>query len=359
MPGLEVRGIAKNYGKTPVVDHLSFAVAHGEFVCFLGPSGCGKTTLLRLIAGLEIPSAGRILLDDLDITARAPHERSFGMVFQSLALFPHLNVEDNIGYSLRLRDGNRKARRERVEELLELVRLPGTARRAVSQLSGGQRQRVAIARALAQEPRILLMDEPFSALDAKLREEMQVEIRQLQQKLKITTILVTHDQREAMTLADTVLVIAQGRIQQMGAPLDIYRNPSNKFVATFIGSSNLIDVQVADARSVRFADQVIEVGSIPAAVAPGAAVTLSVRPENIQVNRLPNGQSASGSGGHLGGLPGTITFIRDYGSTIEARIDCGGREIITVSPSSQWDGMKASDRVGLTFAADACRVLPP
>jgi len=351
MPGLEVQGITKNYGKTPVVDHVSFAVAHGDFVCFLGPSGCGKTTLLRLIAGLEIPSAGRIALDDVDITARAPCDRGFGMVFQSLALFPHLNVEDNIGYSLRLRDGNRKSRRERVEELLELVRLPGVGKRAVSQLSGGQRQRVAIARALAQEPRILLMDEPFSALDAKLREEMQVEIRQLQQKLRITTILVTHDQREAMTLADTVLVLAQGRIQQLGAPLDIYRNPANKFVATFIGLSNLIEVHVTDAGSVRFADHVIEVGSIPAAVAPGTAATLSVRPENISVKRLPDG--------HSGGLCGTITFIRDFGSTIEARIECCGREIVTVSPSSQWDGMKASDRVGVTFAADACRVLPP
>jgi putative spermidine/putrescine transport system ATP-binding protein len=351
MPGLEVRGVAKNFGKTAVVDHVSFTVAHGDFVCFLGPSGCGKTTLLRLVAGLETPTAGRILLDDLDITARAPYERSFGMVFQSLALFPHLNVEDNVGYSLRLRDGNRKARQQRVEELLELVRLPGTAKRAVSQLSGGQRQRVAIARALAQEPRILLMDEPFSALDAKLREEMQVEIRQLQQKLKITTILVTHDQREAMTLADTVLVLAQGRIQQMGAPLDIYRNPANKFVASFIGLSNLIEVEVAGAGSVRFADQTIDVGNIPASVTAGRAATLSIRPENVLVNRLP--------AGHSGGLSGTITFIRDYGSTIEARIDCGGREIISVSPSSQWDGMQAADRVGLEFAADACRVLPP
>jgi putative spermidine/putrescine transport system ATP-binding protein len=210
---------------------------------------------------------------------------------------------------------------------------------------------VAIARALAQEPRILLMDEPFSALDAKLREEMQVEIRQLQQKLKITTILVTHDQREAMTLADTVLVLAAGRIQQMGAPLDIYRNPANKFVATFIGLSNLIEVHVADAGRVRFADHLIEVGSIPAAAAPGAAATLSVRPENVLVNRLPAGEAR--------GLSGTITFVRDFGSTIEARIECGGREIITVSPSSQWDGMKAADRVGLKFASDACRVLPP
>jgi putative spermidine/putrescine transport system ATP-binding protein len=237
-----------------------------------------------------------------------------------------------------------------VEELLELVRLPGLGKRAVSQLSGGQRQRVAIARALAQEPRSLLMDEPLSALDAKLREEMQVEIRLLQQKLKITTILVTHDQREAMTLADTVVVMAHGRIQQLGKPLDIYRNPANKFVATFIGMSNLIDVEIADARSVRFADRLIDVGTIPASAAAGGAATLSVRPENVFVTRLPSDEA--------GGLPGTVTFVRDFGATIEARIACSGREIISISPSAQWAGMKASDEVSVRFAADACRVLP-
>jgi putative spermidine/putrescine transport system ATP-binding protein len=351
MQGLEVQEVAKSYAKTPVVDHVSFSVPQGEFVCFLGPSGCGKTTLLRLIAGLEAPSAGRILLDGSDITSQAASERSFGMVFQSLALFPHLNVEDNIGYSLRLRDSDRRAHRNRVAELLELVRLPGIAKRSISQLSGGQRQRVAIARALAQEPRILLMDEPFSALDAKLREEMQVEIRLLQQELKITTILVTHDQREAMTLADTVLVMASGRIQQMGTPLNIYRNPANKFVAAFIGLSNLMEVEVATAGSVRFADRFIDVNHIPQSIAPGAAATLSVRPENVFVGALTNG--------HPAGLLGTVLFVRDYGATIEARIECGGREIISVSPSAHWCGMKATDKVSLQFAPDACRLLPP
>jgi putative spermidine/putrescine transport system ATP-binding protein len=350
MQGLEVREVAKSYAKTPVVDHVSFTVPQGEFVCFLGPSGCGKTTLLRIIAGLETPGAGRILLDGRDITSQAANERSFGMVFQALALFPHLNVEENIGYSLRLRDGNRKARRRRVEELLELVRLPGVGKRTVSQLSGGQRQRVAIARALAQEPRILLMDEPFSALDAKLREEMQLEIRLLQQNLKITTILVTHDQREAMTLADKVLVMAGGRIQQMGTPLDIYRNPANRFVATFIGSSNLIDIEVAGAGSVRFADRLIDVGPIPDSVRAGDAAILSVRPENVHVSGLPPGDT--------GVLYGTVVFVRDYGATIEARIECGGRQILSVSPSASWGGIKARDRVSLRFAPDACRILP-
>jgi putative spermidine/putrescine transport system ATP-binding protein len=350
MQGLEVREVAKSYAKTPVVDQVSFTVPQGEFVCFLGPSGCGKTTLLRIIAGLETPGAGQIFLDGRDITSQAANERSFGMVFQALALFPHLNVEENIGYSLRLRDGNRKARRRRVEELLELVRLPGIGSRTISQLSGGQRQRVAIARALAQEPRILLMDEPFSALDAKLREEMQVEIRVLQQKLGITTILVTHDQREAMTLADKVLVMAGGRIQQMGAPLDIYRNPANKFVATFIGSSNLIDIEVAGAGAVRFADSLIAVAHIPESVRAGETAILSVRPENVQVAGVPSDDS--------GALFGTVVFVRDYGATIEARIECGGRQILSMSPSASWGGIKARDRVSLRFEPDACRILP-
>jgi putative spermidine/putrescine transport system ATP-binding protein len=351
MLGLEVQDVAKSYAKTPVVDHVSFSVPPGQFVCFLGPSGCGKTTLLRIIAGLEAPSLGRILLDGSDITSQAASERSFGMVFQSLALFPHLNVEDNIRYSMRLRDSDRRAHRKRVAELLELVRLPGIAKRSISQLSGGQRQRVAIARALAQEPRILLMDEPFSALDAKLREEMQVEIRLLLAKLKITTILVTHDQREAMTLADTVLVMASGRIQQMGTPLDIYRNPANKFVAGFIGLSNLMEVEVASGGCVRFADRLIDVDNMPASIGLGTAATLSVRPENVIVGALTTD--------HSPGLFGTVIFVRDYGSTIEARIECGGREIISVSPSAQWGGMKAADKVSLQFAPDACRLLPP
>ncbi|MCB1719832.1 MAG: ATP-binding cassette domain-containing protein, partial [Candidatus Competibacteraceae bacterium] len=197
------------------------------------------TTLLRLIAGLETPDQGQVLLDGKDLTATPAHQRNFGMVFQSLALFPHLNVADNIAYGLRLRGLDSARCRQRVEELLALVQLPGVAARAINQLSGGQRQRVAIARALALEPHVFLLDEPLSALDAKLRETMQVELRLLQQRLGITTIVVTHDQREAMTMADQVVVMSQGEVQQVGAPLDIYRNPQTTFVADFIGTSNL------------------------------------------------------------------------------------------------------------------------
>ncbi|MDE1173603.1 MAG: ABC transporter ATP-binding protein [Parvibaculaceae bacterium] len=348
MIGLEVQAVSKSYSAIKVVDRVSFSVPQGEFVCFLGPSGCGKTTLLRMIAGLEAPTDGHLFLNGKDITGQPVHERGFGMVFQSLALFPHLNVADNIGYSLRLRSGNAKLRAERVEELLELIRLPGIGKRAVSALSGGQRQRVAIARALAQEPQILLLDEPFSALDAKLREEMQVEIRQLQQKLKISMILVTHDQREAMTLADTILVMGKGEIQQMGAPLDIYRNPSNTFVAGFIGSTNFLDVTVEGPGLVRFRDKTIAVGAIPEALTRGQKGVLSVRPENVEL-----------SNGGDGGLGGVVTFVRDVGASIETHVDCGGLEIVSLSSSSQAACPAVSDKVSLRFQPDACRVLEP
>ncbi len=348
MIGLEVQAVSKSYSAIKVVDRVSFSVPQGEFVCFLGPSGCGKTTLLRMIAGLEAPTDGRLFLNGKDITGQPAHERGFGMVFQSLALFPHLNVAENIGYSLRLRSGNAKLRAERVEELLELIRLPGIGKRAVSALSGGQRQRVAIARALAQEPQILLLDEPFSALDAKLREEMQVEIRQLQQKLKISMILVTHDQREAMTLADTILVMGKGEIQQMGAPLDIYRNPANTFVAGFIGSTNFLDVRVEGPGLVRFRDKTIAVGTMPQALTRGQKGVLSVRPENVELSAEVND-----------GLNGVVTFVRDVGVSIETHVDCDGLEIVSLSSSSQGACPDVFEWVSLRFQPDAWRVLEP
>lgn len=351
MIGLDVRAVSKSYGTAQVVNRVSFSVPQGEFVCFLGPSGCGKTTLLRMIAGLEAPTGGQLFLNGKDITTQPAHERGFGMVFQSLALFPHLNVAENIGYSLRLRSGNAKARAEKVEELLELIRLPGIGKRPVSALSGGQRQRVAIARALAQEPQILLLDEPFSALDAKLREEMQVEIRQLQQKLKIMMILVTHDQREAMTLADTILVMGKGEIQQMGEPLDIYRNPSNTFVAGFIGSTNFLDVKIDGAGQVRFRDRVIGVNSVPSSLTRGEGAVLSVRPENVELS--------IGEAGGRDVLNGRVTFVRDVGASIETHIDCDGQEIVSLASSAQAICPSVSDIVSLRFQPDACRVLVP
>src|SRR5688572_20879359 len=246
MSGLVLDHLTKRFGAVSAVDDVNLGVAHGTFVCLLGPSGCGKTTLLRMIAGLEEPSSGRVLIDDRDITGLDAHQRDFGMVFQSLALFPHLTVGQNIAYPLRIRSAPKDEQQARVDELLDLVHLPGFADRAIPQLSGGQRQRVAIARALARSPRLFLLDEPLSALDAKLREAMQVELRQLQRRLDITTIVVTHDQREAMTMADLVVVMGNGRIRQAGTPLEVYRRPADAFVADFIGSTNLLDAQADD-----------------------------------------------------------------------------------------------------------------
>jgi putative spermidine/putrescine transport system ATP-binding protein len=350
--GLELRQVAKSFREQRVVDDVSLSVNDGEFVCFLGPSGCGKTTLLRMIAGLETPSAGRILMNGRDITEQPAHERNFAMVFQALALFPFLTVEENIAYSLRFRVMNAKQRHDAVEALLELIRLPGIGKRSIHQLSGGQRQRVAIARALAQEPMLFLMDEPLSALDARLRDHMQVELRQLQRKLHITTILVTHDQREAMTLADTVVVMADGRIQQIGAPTQIYRAPANRFVAQFIGRSNLLDSQVEDATHVRLRSTTLE-AQVPASARRGDQVTLSVRPEDLRLHaaRAPVANA----------LPGRIVFVRDVGHEIELQVACEGGELIATLMPAVWqrlrDELQSTDEIALQVPHDRCCVL--
>jgi putative spermidine/putrescine transport system ATP-binding protein len=349
--GLEIRDVTKAYGANTVVKNVSLTVPRGQFVCFLGPSGCGKTTLMRMVAGLETPTSGRIFMNDKDITDTPVHRRNFAMVFQALALFPFLSVEDNIAYSMRLRNVGPADRRARVRELLELIKLPDIGNRTIDQLSGGQRQRVAIARALAQEPTLFLLDEPLSALDAKLRDHMQVELRQLQQKLQITTILVTHDQREAMTIADTIVVMADGVVQQIGPPTEIYRNPANRFVAGFIGQSNLLDGVVADDRHIRLGSNLIAADTMPASLRHGDDVTLSIRPENIRVT------SRKGAD-YPNALAGRITFVRDVGGHIELRIDCEGRELIGMTMPAEWAGISTSEAVSVHLPADACTILP-
>jgi putative spermidine/putrescine transport system ATP-binding protein len=350
--GLEVRQVAKHFGAQRVVEDVSLSVNDGEFVCFLGPSGCGKTTLLRMIAGLESPTSGRILMYGRDITDQPAHERNFAMVFQALALFPFLTVEENIGYSLRFRVLDRKQRKAVVQELLQLIQLPDIGQRSVHQLSGGQRQRVAIARALAQEPMLFLLDEPLSALDAQLRDHMQVELRQLQRKLHITTILVTHDQREAMTLADTVIVMADGVIQQIGSPTQIYRSPANRFVAQFIGRSNLLQSHVEDAGHVRLGDVRIQ-APVPAGARAGDQVTLSVRPEDL---RLHAPQAAVSNT-----LAARITFVRDVGHEIELRVACDSGEMVACLQPSDWATLRATlgatEEVALQLPGERCCVL--
>ncbi|MDP8983778.1 MAG: ABC transporter ATP-binding protein [Pseudomonadota bacterium] len=349
MFGLQLEGLCKSYGTQTVVDEVSLTVPEGRFVCFLGPSGCGKTTLLRMIAGLEQPSCGRILLNDRDITASPVQQRNFAMVFQALALFSFLTVEENIGYSLRVRGIARRDRRTRVRELLELIKLPDVAKRRIDQLSGGQRQRVAIARALAQEPQLFLLDEPLSALDAQLRDHMQVELRQLQQTLKVTTILVTHDQREAMTLADSIVIMANGKVQQVGAPTEIYRRPANRFVAGFIGQSNLLEARVLDRQAVSLWGRAISGVPVPAGMREGDAVTFMIRPQNVRVRPV---ESDPG-----GAWRGRVSFARDVGERVELRIDCAGRELLATASPAEWEQVRGAAEVSIECPASAAVVL--
>jgi putative spermidine/putrescine transport system ATP-binding protein len=344
MSGLILENISKRFQATVAVDGVNLAVPNGTFVCLLGPSGCGKTTLLRMIAGLEEPSEGRILIDGMDITAEPTHKRDFGMVFQSLALFPHLSVGENIAYALRIRGRSKAEQDRRVAELLELVRLPGFASRPVAQLSGGQRQRVAIARALALSPRLFLLDEPLSALDAKLREAMQVELRELQQTLGITTIVVTHDQREAMTMADLVVVMGEGRLRQAAPPIEIYRKPADAFVADFIGSTNLLHVEADDAGGAIAAGAPVAGLVLPAGMSKGL---VSIRPEDV---RLTDRAGAA--------MIGRVTFVRDLGGTIETFVDVGGRQVVAVTTPRDRGHYAAGDEVGLLLPPEACVVLP-
>lgn len=344
--GLETAQLSRAFGDRYAVDKVSLRIPQGEFWCFLGPSGCGKTTLLRMIAGLEVPTSGRLLLDGRDITAQPAHERNFGMVFQNLALFPHLNAEENVEYALKLRGKDRRIRKERVAELLSLIRLSEIGKRRVHQLSGGQRQRIAIARALAQEPRLFLMDEPLSALDAQLRDHMQVELKQLQQALKITTIFVTHDQREAMTIADRIVVMSDGCVQQIGSPTEIYRRPANRFVAGFIGQSNLLDAEIVDRNAVRFQSVIVPVTGLSADAIAGQGTTLCVRPENLRLVAPEPGR-----------LDADVVFVRDLGSSVEVRLVCHGREMVACSSPADWSALAASSRVGLAFAPDGALAL--
>jgi len=295
---LRVEGVSKRYGRVLAVDNVSLTIAQGEFFTLLGPSGSGKTTLLRLIAGFERPDSGRIELGGKDVTTVPPYARATNTVFQDYALFPHMSVAANIEYGLKVRHVAREDRRRRVAEGLTLVRLAGLGHRQPSQLSGGQRQRVALARAIVNEPEVLLLDEPLGALDLKLRQEMQIELKRIQRELGITFIYVTHDQDEALTMSDRVAVLAGGRIEQLGSPVDLYEHPANEFVAGFIGVSNVID---RDGRR------------------------LVVRPERI---RLLDPGETPGTGTHL--EDGTVQDVTYAGMVTRyaVQLDRGGRLLV-------------------------------
>ena len=344
---IEVRNVSKRYsddpGLAPALDNVSVDIADNEFFTLLGPSGCGKTTLLRTIAGFEHVSEGDIRLAGEPVNDLPPFKRRVNTVFQSYALFPHMTVAQNIAFGLEMQGLDHKVIPQRVDEMLALVQMQHLARRKPAELSGGQQQRVALARALAPKPKVLLLDEPLSALDAKLREAMQVELRQLQQRLGITTIVVTHDQREAMTMADTVVVMNGGEIRQAAAPVDVYRKPADTFVADFIGMTNLIDFSADSAGRAVVLGEAVEGLALSSGLSKGV---ISVRPEDVELT----------APGH-GAISGTVTFVRDLGGTIETFVEAGGKQIVAVSTPSARPQVTVGQNVGVKLGADVCVVL--
>ena len=310
---IELKNISKSYGDEKVLDDINLFIRDGEFVTILGPSGCGKTTILRIIAGFVEPDDGKVIFEGKDVSSLPPHKRRVNTIFQRYQLFEHLNVYENIAFGLRNKKVNGKKLKEKevskkVKEMLALVNLSGFERRHVAQLSGGQQQRVAIARALAVDPEILLLDEPLAALDLKLRKDMQVELKSIQQRLGITFIFVTHDQTEALSMSDHIVVMNEGKIQQIGSPIDIYNEPKNAFVADFIGESNILDGIMLDDFKAEFSGAVFQ--CLDKGFAVNEKVDIVIRPEDVIVVPVEEGQ-----------ITGTITSNTFKGVHFEMIVD--------------------------------------
>ena len=351
---VEARGVTKIFGAgqegVRALDDVSVAIRQNEFFTLLGPSGCGKTTLLRLIAGFEQPTSGEILLKGSPVEHLPPYQRAVNTVFQSYALFPHMTVAQNISFGLEMRGAAKEKVGSVVEEMLALVKMTGLGGRRPSQLSGGQQQRVALARALANHPEVLLLDEPLSALDLKLRQEMRSELKNLQRRTGITFVFVTHDQEEALTMSDRIAVMSKGKIQQLGAPLDIHERPVNRFVADFIGDTNFVEAQVAkgegDLVHCRVEGGLDFLANPTGNPAPGAKVTLAIRPEKILLK----------SGGSTGTIAQTVYVGTD--TNYEVRLTDSLR--LNVRVQNAMDGraqFAVGDKVGIDVPAGAARML--
>lgn len=354
---VEARNVVKTFGVEPdlvrALDEVSLAIRENEFFTLLGPSGCGKTTLLRLIAGFEMPSAGNILLGGEEVGHLPPNRRPVNTVFQSYALFPHLTVAENIGFGLKMQGRKAADIESRVEAMLRLVRMEAMKSRRVSQISGGQQQRVALARALAPQPKLLLLDEPLSALDLKLRKDMQIELKRMQLETGITFVFVTHDQEEALTMSDRIAVMNMGKIRQIGTPKEIYDHPAERFVAKFIGETNFVTGDIlgatgAEAR-IRLAGGAEIVASLPAGMAPRGQVSLVIRPEHASL-------TASGEAHLSGRLENAVYFGTD--THYYLRLD-NGEEFILRQQNRRDSGSdwRIGERVGIRIGENSAQIL--
>ena len=352
-PFIRFEQISKLYGSHRVIESLDLDIARGEFVTLLGPSGSGKTTLLMMLAGFEAPSAGRIMLDGRRIDDRPPHRRDMGIVFQNYALFPHMSIAENVAFPLRMRGVKKSEIGQRVTRALEMVQLSALSGRRPAQLSGGQQQRVALARALVFEPRVVLMDEPLGALDKQLRERMQLDIRELHNRLGLTIVFVTHDQSEALTMSDRIAVFNKGRIEQIGTPREIYDEPATRFVAEFIGETNLAEGTVTDVDGPQARIALARGGTVVAAgddLAVGQPVLLSLRPERIILSADPTGAANA--------LPARVTDNVYQGDHLRVHLAGEGLDLVARldRKASDWPLKSA---VFATFSPGDCRVIAP
>jgi putrescine transport system ATP-binding protein len=363
-PLLRIEGVSRQFGGFRAVDRLSLDIGAGEFFALLGPSGCGKTTLLRMLAGFETPDEGRILLGGRDIAPVPPHKRPVNMMFQNYALFPHLTVRDNIAFGLKRAGMARAAIDTRVAEMVALVKLEGMEKRKPDQLSGGQKQRVALARSLARRPQVLLLDEPLAALDKKLRESTQLELMELQRRLGMTFIIVTHDQEEAMTMASRIGVMDAGRLEQVATPRDLYEAPQSRWVAEFVGDVNLLDGEVASREHHRLTVSTREGGTIvvaaPRQPVGRTVVSVAIRPEKVKLSRRGPAPDAANSHA-INRLEGVVTDVSYLGglTVYQVKLDSGAvvRSSMANTTRLDIDAYDAGQRVVAWFAPDDCLVL--